>query len=175
MECLLLGAEGSGKSSLLKRLKQRSQEQLKKSAKPAPLPILPATVPTVGTNIEALELNKRKVTVRELGGAMAPIWEESYEDCKCVVFVMDRSNTMNLPASTILLLEALSADALQKKPFLLVLGKSDLPDIVSLRETSNILRLDDMKHTCSQSIDIIEASCYNGEGIQYILDWIGSH
>ena len=178
MECLLLGAEGSGKSLLLKRLKWWSQERLskvKKSAKPAPLPIPPATVPTVGTNIEALDLNKRKVTVRELGGAMVPIWKEFYDDCKCVVFVIDRSNTMNLSASTILLLEALSANALQKKSFLLVLGMSDLPDIVSLRETSNILRLDDMKHTCSQSIDIIEASCYNGEGIQYILDWIGSH
>lgn len=79
---------------------------------------------------------------------------------------------MHLSASTILLLEALSANALRNKPFLLVLGKSDLPDIVSLRETNNILRLDDMKQTSSQSIDISEASGYNGDGIQYILEWI---
>ena len=180
MECLLIGAEGSGKSLLLKRLKWLSQQQLykvKKSAKPAPQPPrAPATIPTVGTNIEALNVDaKRKITVRELGGAMAPIWAESYEDCRCVVFIIDRSNITHLSASTILLLEALSADALKNKPFLLVLGKSDVPNIVSLRETSNILRLDDMRQTCSQSIDISEASGYNGDGIDYILQWIGSH
>ena len=82
---------------------------------------------------------------------------------------------MHLSASTILLLEALSADALKNKPFLLVLGKSDLPNIVNLRETNNILRLDDMKQTCSQSIDVTEASGYNGEGIHYILQWISNH
>ena len=180
MECLLIGAEGSGKSLLLKRLKWLSQQQLykgKKSVKRTPqLPSAPATIPTVGTNIEALDIDgKKKVTVRELGGAMAPIWAESYEDCQCVIFIIDRSNIMHLSASTILLLEALSADALKNKPFLLVLGKSDLPNIVSLRETSNILRLDDMKRTCSQSIDISEISGYYGDGIDYILQWIGSH
>lgn len=179
MECLLIGAEGSGKSLLLRRLKWLSQQQLykaKKSAKAPPLPAAPATIPTVGTNLEALDVDtKRNVTVRELGGAMAPIWSESYDDCRSVIFLVDRSNTMHLSASTILLLEALSADALKNKPFLLVLGKSDLPNIVNLRETSNILRLDDMKQTCSQSIDVTEASGYNGEGIHYILQWISSH
>ena len=179
MECLLIGAEGSGKSLLLKRLKWLSQQRLykvKKTAKQASLPAAPATIPTVGTNIEALEVDtKRKVTVRELGGAMAPIWAESYEDCRCVIFVIDRSNIMHLSASTILLLEALSADALKNKPFLLVLGKSDLQNIVSLRETSNIVRVEDMKQSCCQSIDMCEASGYNGEGVHYILQWISSH
>ena len=179
MECLLIGAEGSGKSLLLKRLKWLSQQQLykvKRSTKAAPLPSAPATVPTVGINIEALDVDgKRKVTVREVGGAMAPIWADSYEDCQCVIFVIDRSNIMRLSASAMLLLEALSADALKNKPFLIVLGKSDLPNIVSLQETGNILRLDDIKQTCSQSIDISEASGYNGDGVQYILEWISSH
>lgn len=179
MECLLIGAEGSGKSLLLKRLKWLSQQQLykaKKSVKPAPLPAAPVTIPTVGTNIEALEVGaKRKVTVRELGGAMAPIWSDSYEDCRSVVFIIDRSNIMHLSASTILLLEALSADALKNKPFLIVLGKSDLPNIVGLQEASNILRMDDIKQTCSQSVDISEASAYNSEGIHYILEWISSN
>lgn len=179
MECLLIGAERSGKSSLLKRLKWLSQQQLhktKKSVKASPFPTAPATVPTVGTNIESLEVDaKRKVTIRELGGAMAPIWAESYEECRCVIFVIDRSNPMHLSASTILLLEALAASALKNKPFLLVLGKSDLADVISERETSNILRLDDLKQTCSQSIDICEASGYNGDGVHYILQWISGH
>jgi len=178
MECLVIGAEGSGKSLLLKRLKWLSQQRMHRVKKSAKLsfPIAPATIPTVGTNIEALDVDaKRKVTVRELGGAMAPIWADSYEDCRCVVFMIDRSNIMRLSATTILLLEALSSDALKSKPFLLVLGKSDLSNIVSLRETSNILRLDDLKQTCTQPIDISEASCYNGEGVHYILEWIISH
>ena len=179
MECLVLGAEGSGKSLLLRRLKWLSQQlhkTKKKLQKFQEVPPAPPTIPTVGTNIETLEIDaKRKVTVRELGGAMAPIWANSYEDCCSIVFLVDRSNATHLAATTMLLLEVLSADILQTKPFLLVLNKSDLTNIVGVRETSNIMRLDDMKETCSQHIDITEASCFTGDGVQYILDWIIEH
>jgi len=179
MECLVLGAEGSGKSLLLRRLKWLSQQLYKTKKKIQnfqEVPPAPPTISTVGTNIETLEIDaKRKVKVRELGGAMAPIWANSYEDCCSIVFLVDRSNTTRLAATTMLLLEVLSSDVLQTKSFLLVLNKSDLPNVVSVRETSNIMRLDDMKETCPQHIDITEASCFTGNGVQYILDWIVEH
>lgn len=41
--------------------------------------------PQVGTNLTDLTLKKRKVTVRELGGCMGPIWPSYFSDCSSVI------------------------------------------------------------------------------------------
>uniref|UniRef100_A0A493STN9 ADP ribosylation factor like GTPase 16 n=1 Tax=Anas platyrhynchos platyrhynchos TaxID=8840 RepID=A0A493STN9_ANAPP len=77
--CLLLGAAGVGKSLLGKRLRQLSaRDGAKELGEP------PATLPTVGTNLTELPLPPR-VTVRELGGCMGPIWPSYYGDCGAVM------------------------------------------------------------------------------------------
>ncbi|XP_054149088.1 ADP-ribosylation factor-like protein 16 isoform X1 [Melozone crissalis] len=75
---LLLGAAGGGKSLLVRRLRQLSAEQ------PAELGEPPATLPTVGTNLTDLRL-PRRVTVRELGGCMGPIWPSYYSECSALL------------------------------------------------------------------------------------------
>lgn len=39
----------------------------------------------VGTNLTDLTLKKKKVTLRELGGCMGPIWPSYFEDCSSVI------------------------------------------------------------------------------------------
>lgn len=39
----------------------------------------------VGTNLTDLTLKKKKVTVRELGGCMSPIWPSYFKDCSSVI------------------------------------------------------------------------------------------
>ncbi|XP_042658428.1 ADP-ribosylation factor-like protein 16 isoform X3 [Tyto alba] len=73
--CLLLGAAGGGKSLLARRLRQLSTED-----GPAELGEPPATLPTVGTDLTDLRL-PRRVTLRELGGCMGPVWHGYYGDC----------------------------------------------------------------------------------------------
>ncbi|XP_068065957.1 ADP-ribosylation factor-like protein 16 isoform X1 [Anomalospiza imberbis] len=75
---LLLGAAGGGKSLLVRRLRQLSAEE------PAELGEPPATLPTVGTNLTDLRL-PRRVTVRELGGCMGPIWPSYYSECSALL------------------------------------------------------------------------------------------
>lgn len=41
--------------------------------------------PQVGTNLTDLTLKKKKVTLRELGGCMSPIWPSYFEDCSSVI------------------------------------------------------------------------------------------
>lgn len=70
---LCLGPKGSGKTTLMKKL--QDAEGIDQTYSP---------VPTVGTNIYVLHyLNrngkKRKLSIREVGGEMAPLWS-SYTD-----------------------------------------------------------------------------------------------
>lgn len=41
--------------------------------------------PQVGTNLTDLTLKKKKVTLRELGGCMGPIWPSYFTDCSSVI------------------------------------------------------------------------------------------
>uniref|UniRef100_A0A8C5SIA3 ADP-ribosylation factor-like protein 16 n=1 Tax=Laticauda laticaudata TaxID=8630 RepID=A0A8C5SIA3_LATLA len=77
--CLLLGATGVGKTLLVKRLQKLSS---KDGAKDLGDP--PATLPTVGTNLTDLPIGK-KITIRELGGCMGPIWSSYYSNCHAVL------------------------------------------------------------------------------------------
>lgn len=82
--CLLLGATGVGKTLLLKRLQKLTQrDQL------FDLGETPVTLPTVGTNLTDLNLKKRRITVRELGGCMGPIWHNFYTDVSSVIVRQD--------------------------------------------------------------------------------------
>lgn len=106
--CLLLGATGVGKSLLGKRLRNIRASWGSRGAGPgwgcvarfcpvlnAPAQLCsrdgakelgepPATLPTVGTNLTDLTLHRR-VTLRELGGCMGPIWPSYYGECSAVL------------------------------------------------------------------------------------------
>ncbi|XP_052375863.1 ADP-ribosylation factor-like protein 16 [Oncorhynchus keta] len=78
--CLLLGATGVGKTLLMKRL-----QKLIVRDGTTDLGEPPVTLPTVGTNLTDLTLKRKRVTVRELGGCMSPIWPSYYTDCSSVI------------------------------------------------------------------------------------------
>nr|XP_024001157.1 ADP-ribosylation factor-like protein 16 [Salvelinus alpinus] len=105
--CLLLGATGVGKTLLLKRLQKLSvRDGTTDLGEP------PVTLPTVGTNLTDLTLKRKRVTVRELGGCMGPIWPSYYTDCSSVIFMVDSANTTQVVVVCIQLLSVLSAEPL---------------------------------------------------------------
>ncbi|XP_020922121.1 ADP-ribosylation factor-like protein 16 isoform X5 [Sus scrofa] len=77
--CLLLGATGVGKTLLVKRLQQLSSRDGK-----GDLGDPPPTRPTVGTNLTDI-VAQRKITIRELGGCMGPIWSSYYGNCRSLL------------------------------------------------------------------------------------------
>lgn len=171
--CLLLGATGVGKSLLGKRLRNIRASWGSWGAGPgwgrvarcfwpvlnAPAQLCsrdgakelgepPATLPTVGTNLTDLTLHKR-VTLRELGGCMGPIWPSYYGECSAVLvsarpaalqggtapleppqaslpslqFVIDAANPTQVSASCVQLLSLLSAEQLATVPVLILFNK----------------------------------------------------
>ncbi|XP_072414902.1 ADP-ribosylation factor-like protein 16 [Chiloscyllium punctatum] len=168
--CLLLGVTAVGKTLLLKRLHKIC---LKESTEELEQP--PPTLPTVGTNLTDLMINKRRITIRELGGCMAPIWPSYYRDCEAVIFVIDAANPTQVSASCIQLLSVLAAEPLQQTAVLILFNKIDLPCSMSLVEMKSLFRMDDIIACAKQNISVLEVSAWDGSGLDEILKWLHSH
>ncbi|XP_025135492.1 ADP-ribosylation factor-like protein 16 isoform X4 [Bubalus bubalis] len=127
--CLLLGATGVGKSLLVKRLQKLSSRDGK-----GDLGDPPPTRPTVGTNLTDIVAQK-KITIRELGGCMGPIWSSYYGNCHSLLFMVDASNPTQLSASCVQLLGLLSAEELAKASVLILFNKMFNPYLQCVQET----------------------------------------
>ena len=180
IECLVLGAEGTGKTLLLKKLISRTNISSKsKRGASSNTTIEPScdgilsTIPTVGTNIEDLKIGKGTTCkLREYGGSMAPLWSSAYSRCTVVVFVVDASNSTQISASTMLLLDVLTAKALERKPLLIFFNKMDSQTGMSLVEIKSVMRLGDMIRNATQNVHVVQGSCATEEGLDSILEWI---
>lgn len=179
-ECLILGAEGAGKTLLLKKLLSKNSKQSSRrganpssgAAEPSCEGILP-TIPTVGTNIEDLKITKEiTCKLREYGGSMASLWNSAYSRCSMVVFVVDASNSTQVSASTMLMLDVFTAKALEKKPVLIFFNKMDSQFGMSLVELKSIMRLGDVIQNATQKVCVVQGSCATEVGLDSILEWI---
>ncbi|XP_061568420.1 ADP-ribosylation factor-like protein 16 isoform X1 [Cololabis saira] len=166
--CLLLGATGVGKTVLLKRLQMLSLHGVSE------MDLLPSTLPTVGTNLTDLTLKRKKLTIRELGGCMSPIWPSYFKDCSSVMFMVDSTNIAQVSSSCIQLLSLLSAEPLRSVSVLIIFNKRDMPCIMSLTEIKSLFRMDDIVASATQPITILELSARSGQGLQDVLSWLES-
>ncbi|NXD55291.1 ARL16 protein, partial [Corvus moneduloides] len=171
---LLLGAAGGGKSLLVRRLRHirrarghRGGGEGRTSEGRAGR----APVPQVGTNLTDLRL-PRKVTVRELGGCMGPIWPSYYSECSALLFVVDASNPTQVSSSCIQLLSVLSAAPLASVPVLVLFNKIDLPCYMSLVEMKSLFRMEDIVSCATQPITMLETSAHDGTGLADVLQWL---
>ena len=186
MECLIVGPQFSGKTSLLNRLKwlnKRAAAKGKKNEKEdrKELPELPAFLPTVGTNIGTLTFDAGEskkaptysVQLRESGGAMAPVWNKYYDDAAMFMFVLDGSNPYRLSAATILLLEVLGDAKMKDKPAAVVFNKTDIDPVLSFNEMTAIMRMNDIVKS-QKDLSVFQTSSLLCEGVQELLDWVES-
>ncbi|XP_061702843.1 ADP-ribosylation factor-like protein 16 [Syngnathoides biaculeatus] len=166
--CLLIGATGVGKTLLLKRLLRLSLHGA------VDVSSLPHTLPTVGSNLTDLTLRRKKLTVREVGGCMGPIWRSYFSDCASVIFVVDSANIAQVSSSCIQLLTVLSDDALRDASVLIIFNKRDMPCTMSLAEIRSLFRLDELAACAPQPIGTLETSALSGTGLREVLTWLES-
>ncbi|KAK3588529.1 hypothetical protein CHS0354_014240 [Potamilus streckersoni] len=165
--CLLLGASGVGKTLLLKKLQAIHSSADKENEE------VPATIPTVGTNLVNLSIGRKsELTVRELGGCMGPIWFNYLKDCSCLMYMVDLSNSLQISGSCIQLLTVLSNQSLGDVPVLLIFNKIDMPTIMTRSEVESLFRLDEIISHSKQKVTVIEISAFSGQGLQTIVDWL---
>ncbi|MGH0161306.1 UNVERIFIED_CONTAM: hypothetical protein FKN15_049086 [Acipenser sinensis] len=111
---LMMGLDAAGKSTFLYMLK------FKESV---------ATVPTIGFNVEMIEMDKKfTLTVWDVGGQqeMRTYWKHYFENTEGLVFVVDSADTARLEESKKELNHILKNDHLKKVPVVLLANKQDL-------------------------------------------------
>lgn len=168
---LVLGAQSTGKTTLLKRLSSCTARGSYTN-----LDETPSTIPTVGTNLVNITLSRKKeITLRELGGCMGPIWKNYFKDFSVLLYLVDMSNKTQVSSSCIQLLEVLTHDGVQHIPVLIVLNKMDMPGAMGRVEFDNLCQIGNIIKFAKQEITVLEASAKDGQGLQEIVGWIQKH
>ena len=110
MRVVTLGLDGSGKTSILFKLKQNEFVQ---------------TIPTIGFNVESLEYKNVKFTVWDVGGQpkLRPLWKHYYLNTQAVVFVIDSSNQERLDEAQNELVKLIAEKELKDAFILILLNK----------------------------------------------------
>ncbi|XP_063230923.1 ADP-ribosylation factor-like protein 16 isoform X1 [Bacillus rossius redtenbacheri] len=159
---LCLGPTGAGKTLLLKRLQGKEIVDVTSS-----------TVPTVGTTLTNVRFgNNKEVTIREVGGAMAPIWNNYFAGVKKIIYVVDASNLCQIAAAGILLYTILADPTVQNAKVLLVLSKMDASYRQMRNEALLMLQLSRLQREISQVVTVVETSAVTGAGTDKVLKWI---
>ncbi|GFO12448.1 ADP-ribosylation factor-like 16 [Plakobranchus ocellatus] len=134
---------------------------------------IPATIPTVGTNLmTVMTLKKVEVTVREMGGAMGPIWHNYYNDSHAIMFMIDMSRHTQVAISCVQLMTLLSHPATQNSTILVLLNKTDIQSGMNWPEMQSVMRLDQVTKHANQNISMLEISAKTGHNLEKVTKWL---
>ncbi|KAM4700206.1 ADP-ribosylation factor-like protein 11 [Discoglossus pictus] len=147
---VMMGLDFSGKSTLLYKLKSNQTVE---------------TFPTVGFNVESLEMAKNVfVTIWDVGGQdkLRSNWKEYLEDTDVLIFVVDSSDVSRIPDATAELLTVLNNENMSGVPFLILANKKDVEGTVSIRDLIKVLKLENYD---DRPWEILACSAHTGEGL----------
>ncbi|XP_063706995.1 ADP-ribosylation factor-like protein 16 [Culicoides brevitarsis] len=173
MSILCLGPKGSGKTLLLNALQD-----------PDSVNDTTHSISTIGTNIFTIKLPvketegkkktnaKQYVQIRELGGTMAPMWKNYYDDVEKIMYVIDTSNLCQISAAGVLLYSILSEPRLQHVKIIIILTKMDFSYRQMRNEALLMMQMRELEKQVSQKLTIMQASAISNEGIDEIFDWL---
>lgn len=193
MSILCLGPKGSGKTLLLNTL--QDPDSVNENTH---------SIPSIGTNIFTIKLPiketegkkkanaKQYVQIRELGGTMAPMWKNYYDDVEKIMYVIDTSNLCQISAAGksfifqivsnretyvehflgVLLYSILSEPRLQKVKIIIILTKMDFSYRQMRNEALLMMQMRELEKQVTQKLTIMQASAISNEGIDEIFDWL---
>ena len=125
---LMLGLDAAGKTTILYKLK---------------LGQVVTTIPTIGFNVETVELNNIRFTVWDVGfgNRGLPLWRHYYEGSDAVIFVVDSTDNERMEEAKNILETILSDEKLENTPLLVLSNKMDLPEAKNTTEVTDRLCL----------------------------------
>jgi small GTP-binding protein len=129
---LMLGCDGAGKTTLLYQLK---------------LGEMVTTIPTIGFNVEEVDVDKRRsCTVWDVGGQpkIRPLWRHYLTQTTVLAFVVDAASASTFPDAGRELAKLVSEADLADTRFVIVANKQDLPAAKSCGELETALGLPGM-------------------------------
>eukprot|EP00871_Galdieria_phlegrea_P004368 jgi/Galph1/4932/GphlegSOOS_G3576.1 len=152
---LMVGLDNAGKTTILYRIKEGNMIK---------------TVPTIGFNMEQVEVKNLKMQVWDLGGqaSIRPYWRSYYQKQEALIFVVDSTDKERLETAKVELLSILQEEELSNAVIAIFANKQDLPNAASSADISIALGLDSIR---DRTWTIIATSGATGDGITEGFEW----
>ena len=153
---LVLGLEGSGKTTLCDRLKYNE---------------IYVRYPTIGFIVDNVSINKLQVTIWDFGGhsKIMKLWHNYFEYTDLVVVVVDSTN--NEQNEDVKLIFKMLEEKLPRIYVIILLNKIDLKDSWDVKEFIEVMELDKFKVRIAK---IIRTSLVNGGEMKEIRESIAN-
>lgn len=152
----MVGLDAAGKTTILYKLK---------------LGEIVTTIPTIGFNVETVELKNISFTVWDVGGQdkIRPLWRHYFQNTQGVIFVVDSNDRERCNEAREELLRMLAEDELRDALLLVIANKQDLPHAMNAAEITDKLGLHSLRHRNWY----VQAACAtSGQGLYEGLDWL---
>ncbi|GAB4852893.1 hypothetical protein Ancab_017090 [Ancistrocladus abbreviatus] len=159
MKILMVGLDGSGKTTILYKLK---------------LGEVVRTVPTIGFNVETVEYKNIRFTVWDLGGQdkIRALWRHYFRNTQGLIFVVDSNDQERIVEARNELHQMLGENELLDAVLLVFANKQDLPNAMSVPEVAHKLGL----HLLHERRWFIQStSAISGHGLYEGLDWLANN
>ncbi|XP_045707602.1 ADP-ribosylation factor-like protein 14 [Phyllostomus hastatus] len=150
-QILLLGLDSAGKSTLLYKLKLVEDT---------------VTLPTVGFNVEMIELEKSlSLTVWDVGGQkkMRTVWDCYCERTDGLVYVVDSADKQRLQDSRREFKRILKNEHIKNVPVVLFANKQDVPGALTAEDITRMFRV--KKLCCDRSWYVQPCCALTGDGL----------
>lgn len=144
---LLIGLDGSGKTSILQRLKANAFIQ---------------TQPTIGLNIETITFIKEEFLFFDVGGKVRSLWTHYYENLNALIFVIDSTDKGRLWQVREELIKLNEDLKYQNVCLLVFFNKQDSNEILDF---ADLIEFTGVKEVLEMDIIVQKCSALTGEGI----------
>ncbi|XP_005094721.1 ADP-ribosylation factor-like protein 4C [Aplysia californica] len=160
VQIVMVGLEGTGKTTLLYRLKFGQYT---------------STIPTIGFNCEKVEVEEGKAkgvtfTIWDIGGKdnMRPLWKSYLRSANGILFVVDSSDHEGAEEARMELSKLVKTQNPTNIPTLVVANKQDLPDSMSPEEVAKAVGVSELSatHVCQ----LLPSCAVTGEGLSEAMD-----
>jgi GTPase SAR1 family protein len=165
-EFLFVGAKGSGKSLLLRRMQTLSDEK-----RLTPFDPIPRTRPTETLDSLQFKHRQQSYTFKELGGSLIKEWTTHAASALGIVYVFDAADLTRTASNIVWLNEILNNADFEQKPVLIVLAKCDVPDCIRFTVIDEIIGFDRVVNP--GRLTFLETSAVVGVGLSDIFRWVG--
>ncbi|XP_006861852.1 PREDICTED: ADP-ribosylation factor-like protein 14 [Chrysochloris asiatica] len=150
-QILLLGLDAAGKSTILYKLKLAPNI---------------TTIPTVGFNVEMIELDRSlTLTIWDVGGqeTMRTVWDYYCENIDGLVYVVDSTDKERLDDSRREFQHILKNEHIKSVPVVLLANKQDMSGALTAEDITRIFKV---KKLCSDRNWYVQPCCATtGEGL----------